>query len=191
VHRGADAKAAQPIVVALSGHVASGKTTLAEGLVTRFGFLRFTTRSAILQLLPDTEETRAALQAAGERLDRDLGGIWVVKALHRAINREPFPTRVVVDSVRTTDQIRLIRRLCGGRILHVHLTAPMHVLASRFSAIAAAPYEDLEYSTVLKNKTERLVDELGEMADLTIDTDSSTVNHVVTQVAMSLSLTSE
>lgn len=156
-----------------------------------FGFLRFTTRSAILQLLPDTEETRAGLQDAGERLDRDLGGIWVVKALLSTMDREPFPPRVVVDSVRTTDQLRRLRQLSGGRILHVHLTAPMHVLATRFSARAAAPYQDADYSTVLKNKTERLVDELGEIADLTIDTDSSTVSNVLSQVARSLSRKSE
>jgi hypothetical protein len=61
-------------------------------------------------------------------------------------------------------------------------------LAGRFSAIAALPYEEGDYCKVLKNETEGLVDELGEIADLVIDTDTSTVEDAVTQVITSIGL---
>ena len=178
----------QPIVIVLSGHVGAGKTTLAERLGQRLGFQRFTTRSAILQLVPDTPQTRLDLQAAGEILDRESSGAWVAAALLSELQRSPSPKRIAVDSIRTEKQMLHIRQQISGRILHVHLTAPFAVLAARYAAIASLPTEGVDYSTVLQNETERQVDDLQQIADIVVNSDTPTVNETVTRVANAVGL---
>jgi adenylosuccinate synthase len=72
-------------IVVLSGPIGSGKSALAEKLVAQYGARVIKTRDLIRKQLPNVKEERAALQRAGERLDRSDGGEWVKNALVRFI----------------------------------------------------------------------------------------------------------
>jgi len=60
-------------IVLLSGRVASGKSTLADDLVKRFGAHRFKTNAPVRTQL-DSTAGRRDLQNAGEALDRSTRG---------------------------------------------------------------------------------------------------------------------
>ena len=83
-------------ILLLSGPVCSGKSTLADALVQKYGFTRFQTRSLLATLL-NVKKERRALQRAGEALDKRTGGRWVGDALGREIPKLPDDAEVVVD----------------------------------------------------------------------------------------------
>ena len=72
-------------IVVLSGPIGAGKSALAERLIERYGARIIKTRDLIRAQLPHVKEERAALQRAGEKLDRADGGNWVKNALVRFI----------------------------------------------------------------------------------------------------------
>jgi hypothetical protein len=72
-------------IVVLSGPIGAGKSALAEKLVARYGATVIKTRDLIRKRFSNMKEERAALQRAGERLDRADGGEWVRNGLVRFI----------------------------------------------------------------------------------------------------------
>ena len=99
-------------IVVLSGPVAAGKSTLATALGERWGVVRLKTQDLLIALT-GAELDRAALQQAGERLDRETGGAWVVEGLTRRLGELPDDARVLVDSVRLVAQVEAIQRAYG------------------------------------------------------------------------------
>lgn len=174
-------------IILLSGSVASGKTTLGDTLVSRYGFNLLKTRQLILQHVGGAVE-REHLQSAGERLDRETGGTWVVSAL--AALAAPLPTNavVLVDAVRIEAQIDSIRAAYGSRVVHVHLTAPREILAERYRTRRGAVQELGSYDAVQSNATEAQVDSLAQVADIVIDTHRNTPDDVLVRVASHLGL---
>jgi adenylosuccinate synthase len=174
-------------VILLSGPVASGKTTLAEMLVDRYGHRLFKTRELISSLIR-TETERTELQQAGERLDRRTGGRWIADALAREVARPDEEASMVVDSVRIKLQVEAARDAFGSRVVHVHLTAPIEILAQRYSSRSGAVKELKSYAAVRHNPTERDVGQLEEGADIVIDTQRNTPEDVFVRVASQLGL---
>jgi adenylosuccinate synthase len=97
-------------IVVLSGPIGAGKSALAARLVERYGARVIKTRDLIRAQLPHVKEERAALQRAGERLDRADGGSWVKNALVRYIEDNVGGRDAtgffVVDSGRIAGQVR-------------------------------------------------------------------------------------
>ena len=123
----------------LSGPVASGKSTLSVNLINKYGAVPIKTRDLILERAPNTRQERAALQRAGDALDKVDGGAWVQEALARIVEREREKVgnteRVfVVDSVRIPGQIDGIRKAFPAYVHHIHLTADANELAARYIA---------------------------------------------------------
>lgn len=174
-------------IIVLSGPVASGKTTLGDTLVTRYGFVRLKTRQLIHAML-GTEIEREALQKAGDRLDRKHKGRWVAQALSRALSNQPEDVVVLVDSVRIPGQVDAIRKSFGSRVVHVHLTAPPEVLADRYANRAGEIRELASYEEVRRNPTEKRVERLAKIADIVIDTGRCTDADVHARVAGHLGL---
>jgi adenylosuccinate synthase len=178
----------QPIVL-LSGAIGSGKSTLGRSLCEKFGCRLFSTRQLILELVPETQPERVALQEAGERLDRQHGGQWVAKAITRMLansSKQDNLTATIVDSIRTQDQLKETRVAFGSRVIHLHLTAPADVLASRFGARRGSIKESAPFRAARSNPTEARVDELGATADVLIRTDRCTETDVVSKAAAHL-----
>jgi adenylosuccinate synthase len=174
--------------VVLSGPIACGKSSLAEQLVGRFGFLLVKTHELIRTASPGVPAERASLQKAGEALDKQTKGQWVADALVRRLARESESAPVVVDSVRIKEQIAALRRAYGRSVVHVHLTAPIEDLRGRYKDRAGSIAELPSYEDVLKDPTEAQVDSLREFADVVIDTHRNGKEDVVARAASYLRL---
>ena len=167
-------------VVLLSGPIASGKTTLARLLEQRFGLRFVGTRN----LLAPGVEDRRRLQAAGTLQDEVTGGSWVRDGLVRLENLYPTRVSLVVDSVRTLDQVRWVRETYGSAVEHIHLTAGLEVLASRYGYRS----EGYQYYEVRDNPVEKMVGFLSSSASLIVDTTYLCPELVLLRVTDHLSL---
>lgn len=175
-------------VVLLSGPVASGKSTLTEKLVGRFGFRTIKTRELIRALKPDVPQERRPLQEAGEALDRDTNGGWVSRALEQVLATEDENRPVVIDSVRIKEQIDAIRAAYGPAVIHVHLTAPLEDLSERYVTRESPLGESPSYDSVRADSTEAQVESLQNCADVVIDTRRCSPDDVFERVASRLRL---
>lgn len=180
-----------PIVV-LSGSIASGKSTLAESLVQRFGF-RLLKTNRLLQRLGEgnVDFERMALQDFGEKMDQATGGDWIRQEIERQVETGELDLSyaVVIDAVRIEGQIEALRKTYANRIVHVHAWAPVDVLAKRFSARRRRKFrEAAAFEETQRNPTEIAVNELGKIADVVVNTDRCTPEDVVTRVASHLGL---
>src|SRR5262245_50940492 len=177
------------LIVVLSGPVSSGKSTLAVLLHDRFGAVVVKTLEMLQSLSPETERGRTEFQELGEQLDSKTGGDWVLTELARRVNDLPENACVIVDSARIEGQISAIRRGYGKRVVHIHLNASQKELARRYKHRPSGTFKELtSYVEVLKNKTESLVPELAQIADVVIDTDRCTEEDVLVRAASHLGL---
>lgn len=160
-------------IVAISGPVCSGKTTLGRGLESACGAQVLTTRILIADHLSRRPEelSRAELQAAGDRLDREQDGAWVAEKV--AALRGQVHGPVVVDAIRNHAQLEA---LCGlADTFHVHLRADIEILAARYEErISLSPQLEFPSLADLRaNPTEATVEELAVRANLVLDTGRS------------------
>ena len=174
-------------IIVLSGPIASGKTTLGDTLVERYGFKLQKTRD-LIKATKKTELERGALQLDGDVLDRKTKGRWVANALGRTILDLPPDVTILVDSVRIEAQVKAIRQAFGPSVTHVHLTAPLSELARRYRRRTKHLRELSTYEEARANETERNVDNLKQIADVVVDTRRSTPDQVVVRVAAQLGL---
>ena len=166
-------------LIVISGPVGSGKSVLADTLVKTYNLRAIKTRELILTMTKVKNE-RAALQAAGERLDAKTGGRWVADAVARHAELFPDSVEVLIDSVRISKQIDALRDKFGARVVHIHLTASDGELARRYKTRGSRSGTELkDYAAVTVNKTERQVNQLATSADISIDTDRCTESDVV------------
>ena len=177
-------------VIAISGPVASGKTSLAAGLGNRFADVAvFKTHEMIRAEQPAVEFERSALQLAGSRLDSRSVGRWLGQAVSRAVlNLPQEPAYVIVDSCRIEGQVDGLRELFGNRVVHVHLTASDEELARRYRRRPSKMRELDSYAQVRADPTEANVHHLAEIADIVVDTERCDDKDVVVRAAAKLGL---
>ena len=177
-------------IILLSGPIASGKTTIAIKLAKQFNMTTIRTRKLLQRTLSQGSiSDRYELQAEGERLDKITGGRWLHDELVYQLQCLPSDVCIVVDSVRTLNQINAIRETYGGVVYHIHLTASPDILKERY-------YERLDctdesdkhiiYSEMSSNRTERLVECLQTWADIVIDNSGRSDRDVLSHVASTL-----
>lgn len=175
-------------IIVLSGPVASGKSTLTQRLVSRFGFRTIKTRELIRILKPEVPLERKPLQEAGETLDRETGGRWVSRALEELLASDDEDVSVVIDSARLKEQIDAIRSAYGPVVTHVHLTAPIQDLNQRYENRESPLGESPSYDVLRADRTEAKVESLQECADVVIDTRRNSGDDVFERVASRLRL---
>src|SRR5438034_311932 len=176
-------------IVILSGSVSTGKTTLAENLVSRFGATLLKTRQFLKKRGARVASERGALQKFGERLDKRTKGAWVCEDLMEAVKTLSEDAVVVLDSARILGQVNAIREAYGQRVFHVHLRAGIEELRIRYARRQSDEIKELSsYDAVQANETERKVPRLAPFADVVIDTDRCTAQDVLIRVASHLGL---
>ncbi len=179
------------LILVVSGPVASGKSTLVRKIQEAYGAVVFATRDWLTQSLTASGVTttdRRALQAEGEKYDVLTKGQWVRDGLINALKSNTAATLVVLDSVRTKDQVTVLRDMEETQVLHVHVTAPLAVLSARYEERRKARADELpSYHEVHANPTESQVDSLREIADLVVDTSLESPEDCLKKVADLLS----
>ncbi|WP_197983184.1 adenylosuccinate synthetase [Sphingomonas sp. CFBP 13728] len=173
------------MVVALSGAVGSGKSTVAEALVAVVGGERLSTRRMIIDLT-GVESERAALQEAGDRLDVDTGFSWVADAV--GAKWDEADGLLIVDAVRRTEQVDHLRRRFPGAVRHVHLVADAEVLAKRHEERRHNVIELGSYDEVRSHVTEAGVENLAGKADVVFDASRLDVRSVAAVALAGLGL---
>jgi adenylosuccinate synthase len=181
-------------IVAISGQVGAGKSTLALGLEERYSgrrlstkdFLREHARKASAQL-PDE---RRALQEYGKALDDSTAGGWVAEATAQIVENEPAQRLIIVDAVRLHSQVERLREAFGARVTHVHVYASTEELARRYAdrGNKSGLTELATYTDVAAHATEAAVHELQADADIAIDTQRCMPGDVHIRVAAALGL---
>jgi adenylosuccinate synthase len=175
-------------IVLLSGPISVGKTTLADELCAHLNMDIFKTREVLeREGIVNRFKNRKSLQQAGEHLDKMTRGAWVRDELVKWLNSHPDIRSVVVDSVRILDQINVIRRAFGPKVIHVHLTAPIKDLERRFSKRIKVGREiKTTYAKAHEDPTEKQVESLKSFADIVIDTKRCTAEDVLVRVSSHL-----
>lgn len=174
-----------PLLVALSGPVAAGKSTLGKLLADRCGASVLKTNELIRARLPKTPQSRGGMQRAGDALDRETDGSWVAEEVMKRLQRGPDSDGLfVVDSVRIEGQIAWLRRGYGtSSVIHIHLAASDASLAARYATRTGKYTEFPDYARARANRTERAVRKLAESADVVIDTDRCSPADVFARIA--------
>lgn len=175
-------------IIALSGPVGCGKSTLARHLQEHLGAIHIKTNELIEVLDPDVAKSRGALQAAGDRLDTDTAGEWVAEGVRAQLEKKPQGSVrfVVVDAIRIASQLTYLRRYFPAAFVHVHLTAELQTLRERYHNRPAKFAEAATYDDVRTNPTERNVGDLAKLADAVINTTQSTIADVFARVVARL-----
>jgi adenylosuccinate synthase len=157
------------LIIALSGAVASGKTTVGKAILDRFPGVRLSTRETILARTGVANE-RTGLQEAGDRLDVETDGGWVADAVADALPDPENAQFLVVDAVRKPEQVRYLRERFGSSMVrHVHVIADDAERARRHKRRAHDVVEPDSYDTVRANLTEADIDRMALEADITFD----------------------
>ncbi|OYY88627.1 MAG: hypothetical protein B7Y45_14320 [Sphingomonas sp. 28-66-16] len=179
-------------VVLVSGAICSGKSALVELLREKHGAKVIKTKDLIIRTVPRVKLERRSLQRAGEKLDKEDGGQWVADALQREIDASPqrqTPSGLyVVDSVRIEGQINAIRRAYGPEVFHIHVKADPTVLKKRYLDRSRMIDAGVEYDSLKRNKTEKNIDSLAELADVVVDTGRCSAASVLVRATALLNL---
>ena len=168
-------------IVLLSGRICSGKSTLGRMLAGRYGAAMFRSREEIQRLRPGVVPDRSGLQVAGDDLDDETTGGWVVAGVQRREYADD--ALIVVDSVRIPSQIGAFRNAYGQAVTHVHITAPLETIRRRYAERPRGPNEPDTYDEAAMNPTERDVEGLGDICDVLIDTTRNTEEDVLVRAA--------
>src|SRR6266487_2124079 len=176
-------------LIVISGYVSSGKSTLAQGLSDRFGIdVRRTKDWLSRRASSGGDLDRKQLQRYGEELDTETRGRWIVEELTTDLPGLTTGT-VILDSVRTKEQVDLLREAFGPIVTHVHLTASRTELERRFEVRRTLNNREVAtYDVVRESRTEQQVDSLKSIADIVIDTERCTTADVLVRAASHLRL---
>ena len=138
--------------------------------------------------LQEESRDRSRLQEEGDRLDARTRGRWVLDELTKELPGLADEV-VVLDAVRTKDQIEALRNSFGSIVTHIHVTAPMEVLRKRYDVRRKRGQTDMvDYDQVRQNQTEKQVEGLQSVADIVIDTNRCTNSDVLVRAASHLNL---
>ena len=175
-------------LILISGPVSSGKSTLSQALADQFGFAVYRTRQWLGRRLREESPDRTNLQQKGDQLDVQTQGRWVLEELTKELPVQANEI-VVLDSVRTKDQIEELRSAFGPIVTHIHVTAPLEVLKKRYNRRRKRDRRELaEYEQVRQNQTEQQVDSLRDVADIVIDTNRCNSEDLLVRAASHLGL---
>ena len=175
-------------VVLLSGPVAVGKTTLRDALVGAHGFGSVRSSEYLRQKAAGLSfiDDRLSLQELGDKLDFDTDYRWLVDDVAIPLFRSGDQQRWLVDAVRKERQVQHFKAALPGKVLHVHLSAPDHVLRTRFALRLGASESDAEeaYIRTVSHPNEQASRALIEVADLVVDTSEDQKHSLSRVIAM-------
>lgn len=143
--------------IGISGHIGSGKTTLAKRLAERTGwcYTRFSLILAELLRERGEETDRSSLQRIGLEIHRFPGQRWLCK---RLVETSPPGISLVIDGLRHPEDHSTLVECFGPHFFHVHIVASAEERAMR---LGISPEEMRELSA---HEVESNVDCLSQLA---------------------------
>lgn len=168
-------------VVVLSGRMACGKSSVAAAITREIPASVVSTRDVLRALKGslehcmeggDVPESRRLLNL-GHDLDRSTRGGWLVECVAEGMGLSVGVT--IVDCVRSQIQLDMLRATFGAHsVYHVHLWCDDATAKQRYMSRCAASLKDggppeFEYEIVQRVNEGRIIDQLGQVADLVLD----------------------
>ena len=155
-------------VILISGEIASGKTTLAQGLGVAWPGEVVSVRQILIQALGHKAGDRLALQREGRELDLRTKGAWLAEELSQRYSSE----RVIVDSLRTRRQTtRVLEECAHSRLVFVDAPESVRRVWYARSARTDEVKASIPFEMAMAHATEREARDLRAMADLVIRSD--------------------
>jgi len=179
-------------VVLISGRTCTGKSALAQSLHDEFGFHVIRTSAILTQVAEDRGEStdRLSLQRLGDALDAETGHRWLLDAFEKLATQINPDMPIVIDAVRTAEQLEQFRTIRNLEVVHVHLYAPKDELQRRFQKrlndrrLETASNHD--EADLLKDQDD--VDSFRQDADVRINTGRTDNDDNLVRVAARLGL---
>lgn len=175
-------------ILLLSGPIAVGKSSVANLLIANEGFFRISSGAFLQSKANDLglAQTRANLQALGDRLDQETNFKWVVdEVVQRALKANPAQKHWLVDAVRKKDQVKYFRAIYGHTVKHVFLSADESTLKQRFRErlVTDNSYlEEVSYEKAVLHPNENASRQLKDIADLVVNVEGKSVEKVVEEL---------
>jgi adenylosuccinate synthase len=157
-------------IIAVSGPVAVGKSALADRLLQRFSSHRISTRQLLIDV--GCRNERVALIETGKRLDAETDGRWVRDGIARYVAEHEGKDVILVDAVRTAQQVTHLRETYGAQLVHVHVTAPFEVIKKRYEERGSISDTGMTYDQVRADPVEASVWLLDGTADRVVVNDN-------------------
>jgi cytidylate kinase len=163
------------MVIAFSGKIGSGKSTVATALAQTLGlpqvsFGDYVRQQAQLRQLP---QTRQQLQDLGEHLLQTDASAFCREVLGQAPN---WPQGVVVDGVRHQDVLQLLRQLVVPQSLfHIHLTLDEATRTQRVEqrSDGLLAHGQEQYRTGTHPTEQQVTEALPRVADIVVNSSVS------------------
>lgn len=159
------------VVLAFSGQIGSGKSSLAKAISDEFGFSRISFGGYVRHLVRQSggdENDRKALQDEGERrVNRDPSAFLLATLDYHDVDKA---NSFVVEGLRHTSILNEMRKFFGTDLIHIHLEAGDHIAFER----AVARGDDPKVvERALRHKVEAdVATDLREAADLVLPASS-------------------
>lgn len=180
-------------VVVLSGHSRVGKTSLSEMLEKRFQFFWIKTSTIVRQyaIRHGRPHDRIGLQEIGDEFDENFGDDWLfryVQEVIKVLDKEGHDDRdIVVDSVRTWEQLAPFRSCSSINLVHIHLYATGDEIIER----AKVKYGDdtlVEQNDIIKREND--IKRFRDDADIRLNTNDTDTSDTIVRVLAGLRLLS-
>jgi adenylate kinase family enzyme len=165
--------------VVLAGATCAGKTTLAGQLRAALS-ADVVVVSDLLAARYQGSQDRLALRALGDDLEARSHGTWVHDLVTEQFNCDKVADFVIIDSARTADQVKALRRTASS-VAVIVLEARLSVRKARFEARRQTRQIDhaIAFAQVESHPAERHAPHLKHLADLVIDTSDRQPESVV------------
>lgn len=179
-------------IVLITGRLYTGKSGLAKLLREEFGFALFKTSGALRDVAQERSlaSDRMGLQQLGDVLDAETAGRWVYDHVLLLGQKLPVDQSIVVDNVRTPEQLEHFRRDRALEVVHVHLYARAADLETRYEAnrLCLSGESYLTYSQLDPIKRPEDVESFKRDADVRINTSRTDDTDTLIRVAARLRL---
>lgn len=163
-------------VIALSGPIASGKSTLAKAVRDDLGFELLRSREFL-----EAETKRRgfdvndhSLQKVGLQIVSEIGGYGLTLEVMKLRKKEC----IVYDSFRNMEEVEKLRQKLGERFIHVFLDVPRDIRKLRFLARTDRQNTEEDFEARHVHQVEEEVTKLQRVATLVI-CDSSTSHQMI------------
>ncbi len=160
-------------IVALSGHIAAGKTSACEKLREKHAAVWHLSTGDLVREYLDRRASRARAQAAGRNLDEETEGRWVAEAVAERLRAPEADGHdiLLVDCVRIDEQLTGLRdAFSSSAVIHVHFSASESERRKRFAKRKRRLDSNITFEEASADPTELSVADLESKADLRIDT---------------------
>jgi len=155
------------VIIALSGQIGTGKTTVAKYLKTNHGFAILSTRKLLADILEakNLDVDRKSLQDLGSALIFVVGGAGFVAMMLEYLPQGNY----VLDAIRYSEAISYLKSKYKSQFCHVHLTVEDKIRYDRLRERDGPRGLIEDYIESDKAETELGGPELDKVADFRFD----------------------